>query len=173
MKKIIIGLIGIFLVFFSSIIVNASVNSDWADSNNMAKYKQVDTEFRAVWVATVSNIDISKQKNKSDEAINEWKQNYLSILDNAEKYNLNAIIFQIRPCNDAFYPSKYNPWSEFLFAYGKDPGWDPLEWMIEVTHERGMEYHAWMNPYRASLTMSTSIVQSTGKIGRASCRERV
>ncbi len=162
MKKIIIGLIGIFLVFFSSIIVNASVNSDWADSNNMAKYKQVDTEFRAVWVATVSNIDISKQKNKSDEAINEWKQNYLSILDNAEKYNLNAIIFQIRPCNDAFYPSKYNPWSEFLFAYGKDPGWDPLEWMIEVTHERGMEYHAWMNPYRASLTMSTSIVQSTG-----------
>mgnify|MGYP003182443974 FL=1 len=55
MKKIIIGLIGIFLVFFSSIIVNASVNSDWADSNNMAKYKQVDTEFRAVWVATVSN----------------------------------------------------------------------------------------------------------------------
>ena len=56
MKKIIIGLIGIFLVFFSSIIVNASVNSDWADSNNMAKYKQVDTEFRAVWVATVSNI---------------------------------------------------------------------------------------------------------------------
>ena len=64
MKKIIIGLIGIFLVFFSSIIVNASVNSDWADSNNMAKYKQVDTEFRAVWVATVSNIDISKQKNK-------------------------------------------------------------------------------------------------------------
>lgn len=95
MKKIIIGLIGIFLVFFSSIIVNASVNSDWADSNNMAKYKQVDTEFRAVWVATVSNIDISKQKNKSDEAINEWKQNYLSILDNAEKYNLNAIIFQI------------------------------------------------------------------------------
>ena len=162
MKKIIIGLIGIFLVFFSSIIVNASVNSDWADSNNMAKYKQVDTEFRAVWVATVSNIDISKQKNKSDEAINEWKQNYLSILDNAEKYNLNAIIFQIRPCNDAFYPSKYNPWSEFLFAYGKDPGWDPLEWMIEVTHERGIEYHAWMNPYRASLTMSTSIVQSTG-----------
>lgn len=101
MKKIIIGLIGIFQ-YFSSIIVNASVNSDWADSNNMAKYKQVDTEFRAVWVATVSNIDISKQKNKSDEAINEWKQNYLSILDNAEKYNLNAIIFQIRPCNDAF-----------------------------------------------------------------------
>lgn len=107
-------------------------------------------EMRAVWVSTISNIDIKKQSGTSEEAIDAWKKQYIAILDNAQSKNLNTIIFQIRPNNDAFYPSKYNPWSEYLAGYGVDPGWDPVEWMIEVTHERGMEYHAWLNPYRTS-----------------------
>lgn len=107
-------------------------------------------EMRGVWVSTLSNIDVQKQKGTSEEAINEWKKQYLEIIDNAKLYNLNTIIFQVRPNNDAFYPSAYNPWSEYLAGYGVDPGWDPLEWMIEVTHEAGLEYHAWLNPYRTS-----------------------
>ncbi len=162
MKKIIICLICTFLLYFSGTFIQASETSDWVNTVGLKKYQQVDTEFRAVWVSTVYNIDIPRQTNNTEEAINTWKSYYLSILDNAEANNLNVIIFQIRPCNDAFYPSKYNPWSEFLYSYGKDPGWDPLDWMIEVTHERGMEYHAWMNPYRASLTQTNSIVQNTG-----------
>lgn len=129
---------------------------------NLKKYQQVDTEFRAVWVATVYNLDIPRIKGTSEEAINTWKNYYLSILDNAQAANMNAIIFQIRPCNDAFYPSKYNPWSEYLYSYGQNPGFDPLEWMIKVTHERGMEYHAWMNPYRASVTSEKNIVSKSG-----------
>lgn len=132
--------------------------------SNLKKYQQVDTEFRAVWVATVYNLDIPRIKGKSDVEINAWKDYYLSILDNAQAANMNAIIFQIRPCNDAFYPSKYNPWSEYLYSYGENPGFDPLEWMIQVTHERGMEYHAWMNPYRASVSSEIDIVNQSGTI---------
>ena len=66
---------------------------------------------------------------------------------------MNAIIFQIGPMNDAFYRSEINPWSRFLIgSEGREPGWDPLEWMIEESHKRGIRFHAWLNPYRASLT---------------------
>lgn len=122
--------------------------------NNIASlnpYVQETTEFRGVWVATVGNLNIGKQIGTTQTSINEWKNQYLEILDNAEKYHFNAIVFQIRPANDAFYPSKYNPWSDYMVGYGVNPGWDPLAWMIEVTHERGLEYHAWLNPYRASV----------------------
>ena len=127
-------------------------NAAWNGVSSLDIYEQPQTEMRAVWVATVYNIDISPQPGKGENAINTWKNYYLSILDNAEANNFNTIIFQIRPKNDAFYPSKYNPWSEYLSPDGTDPGWDPLEWMLEVTHERGMEYHAWLNPYRASVS---------------------
>lgn len=124
----------------------------WGGVSTLDKYEQEQTEMRAVWVATVYNIDINVQPGKGETAINAWKKYYLDILDNAEANGLNTIIFQIRPNNDAFYPSKYNPWSEYLSPDGTDPGWDPLEWMLEVTHARGMEYHAWLNPYRASVS---------------------
>ena len=63
----------------------------------------------------------------------------------------NAVIMQIRPCADAFYASELEPWSEYISGQqGKDPGYDVLGWMIEETHKRGMEFHAWMNPYRIS-----------------------
>jgi uncharacterized repeat protein (TIGR02543 family) len=135
------------------------------DASKLAVYKESTTEFRGVWVATVSNIDMDKQVGTSPEAIAEWKAKYLGILDQAQKDNLNAIIFQVRPCNDAFYPSKYNPWSTYLAGYGVNPGWDPVAWMIEVTHARGMEYHAWLNPYRASTSSTFSYLkkdQATG-----------
>lgn len=129
-------------------------------------YTQKESDMRAVWVATVSNLNIGAQIGKGEKAINNWKKNYLEILDNAEANNLNTIIFQIRPANDAFYPSKYNPWSKYLCPDGSDPGWDPVAWMIEVTHERGLEYHAWLNPYRASVsTLGKSITKEDSVTG--------
>ena len=161
MKKIISAFV-LMLIALVSFNVHASTINDWPDASNLKRYEKVDTEFRGVWVCTVGNMDVKRQEGTSEEAINAWKQQYIDILDNAQKNNLNTIIFQIRPCNDAFYPSKYNPWSEYLCSYGKDPGWDPLEWMLEVTHERGMDYHAWMNPYRVTTTATESIVKNTG-----------
>ena len=122
----------------------------WNGISTLKPYTPEMVEMRAVWVATVSNIDFKKQSGTSEADINDWKARYIKVLDNAEAKNLNTIIFQIRPNNDAFYPSKYNPWSEYLVGYGVDPGWDPLAWMLEVTHARGMEFHAWLNPYRTS-----------------------
>ncbi len=118
-------------------------------------YVKEEIEFRSVWVCTVSNMDVDMQMGTSEDAINNWKKQYLEILETSKAKSCNAIIFQVRPNNDAFYPSKYNPWSEYLAGYGVDPGWDPLEWMIEVTHAAGLEYHAWLNPYRTS-TMTLS-----------------
>ena len=127
----------------------------WNGVSTLKPYTPEMVEMRAVWVATVSNIDFKKQSGTSEADINDWKARYIKVLDNAEAKNLNTIIFQIRPNNDAFYPSKYNPWSEYLVGYGVDPGWDPLEWMLEVTHARGMEFHAWLNPYRTSTSALT------------------
>lgn len=115
-------------------------------------YEESEVELRAVWVCTVSNMDMPKLEGKDTESITKWKNAYLSILDNATLARMNTIIFQVRPCNDAFYPSKYNPWSDYLLSFGVDPGFDPLEWIIDVTHERGLDIHAWLNPYRASTT---------------------
>ncbi len=143
----------VLMSFTVSVASNAAVGDYFYKSYNV-----VDEEFRAVWVTTADNIDMPKQDGTSAEAIQEWKDFYLSVLDTAELYNINAIIFQVRPNNDAFYPSLYNPWSRYLVGYGQDPGWDPLEWMVEVTHARGMEYHAWLNPYRTSGTVSSSAI---------------
>ncbi len=104
------------------------------------------TEMRGAWVATVENIDFGKQQN-----VESFKKAYLSIVNNLKKANFNAVFFQVRPMNDAFYPSKLNPWSRWLTgAEGKSLGgnFDPLAFMVEEAHKRGLEFHAWLNPYR-------------------------
>ena len=106
-------------------------------------------EFRAAWVATVSNIDWPSSKNLSTE---EQKASFIKLIDYHKSVGLNAIIVQIRPSADAFYPSPYEPWSEWLTGQqgmAPYPFYDPLQFMIEEAHERGMQFHAWMNPYRA------------------------
>ncbi len=158
-QKMILVVLMLFGIFSLTKTVSAA---NWMGYQDLSPYQQVDTEFRAVWVATVYNLDIPRQIGKTESAIDAWKEGYLKILDTAQAHHLNTIIFQIRPCNDAFYPSKYNPWSAYMCEYGEDPGWDPLQWMIEVTHARGMQYHAWMNPYRASVTSTFDYVQQSG-----------
>lgn len=104
-------------------------------------------EFRGVWVATVANIDWPSKKGLSAE---EQKQELTAILDRAVALNLNAVVFQVRPMCDALYRSELEPWSEFITGtMGQDPGYDPLAWAIEESHRRGLELHAWCNPYRA------------------------
>lgn len=104
-------------------------------------------EFRGVWVSTVYNLDFSK--NGLNKEV--YKAEYRQLLNNLENLNMNSVIFQVRPKLDTFYKSKINPWSEYLTGkQGLDPGWDPLEWMVEETHKRGIEFHAWFNPYRVT-----------------------
>ncbi|MGD9604821.1 MAG: glycoside hydrolase family 10 protein [Bacilli bacterium] len=115
-------------------------------------YQENIFEFRGAWVATVSNIDISRQASTQAMDIKAYQDEFLQIINVFEAYKLNAVIFQVRPTNDAFYSSTINPWSRFLInVEGRYPGWDPMEWMIEQCHARNMEFHAWLNPYRASL----------------------
>lgn len=106
-------------------------------------------EFRGVWIATVSNIDWPSSRALSSE---EQQREFIQMLDLFKSMNFNAIIFQIRPSADAFYNSKYEPWSYYLTGTNDKapaPYYDPLAFMIEETHKRGMEFHAWLNPYRA------------------------
>ncbi len=118
-------------------------------------------EFRGVWVATVDNIDFPSKKTLNSYA---QKAEFISLLDMHKRNGMNAVVVQIRPAADAFYPSQYEPWSEWLTGtQGKPPFpyYDPLEFMITETHKRGMEFHAWMNPYRAEFSIGRSSIAPT------------
>jgi uncharacterized lipoprotein YddW (UPF0748 family) len=113
-------------------------------------------EFRGAWVASVKNIDWPSQKTLSTQ---EQKAELLAILDRAAQLKLNAIIFQVRPACDALYASRIEPWSEYLTGtMGKppEPFYDPLAYAVEEAHKRGLELHAWFNPYRARLLPAKS-----------------
>ena len=106
-------------------------------------------EFRGVWISSVVNID---WPSRADLATEVQRDEFRSILNQHQKNGINAVIVQIRPSADAFYRSTYEPWSEWLTgkkAKRPEPEYDPLTFMIEEAHERGMEFHAWLNPYRA------------------------
>jgi uncharacterized lipoprotein YddW (UPF0748 family) len=106
-------------------------------------------EFRAAWVATVDNIDWPSKRGLPVET---QKKELLTIIQTAASVNLNALILQVRPSCDALYPSKLEPWSEYLTGrqgLAPSPLWDPLQFAIEECHARGIELHAWLNPYRA------------------------
>jgi len=110
-------------------------------------YAQKDKRsLRGVWIATVANIDWPTKKGLSAE---EQKKEMVALLDNVKNYNMNTIVFQIRPTGDAFYKSKYEPYSHWLTGVqGQDPGYDPLQFTIEECHKRGLNIHVWLNPYR-------------------------
>ncbi len=106
-------------------------------------------EFRGVWVATVDNIDWPSKKGLSTA---DQQKELLAIMDSAASHGLNAVIFQVRPAGDALYASKIEPWSEYLTGRqgaAPDPAWDPLAFAVKEAHARGLELHAWFNPYRA------------------------
>jgi uncharacterized lipoprotein YddW (UPF0748 family) len=120
-----------------------------------AVIKAPQQEFRGVWIATVANIDWPKNPNDSPE---KKKKDFITILDFYQELNFNAAIVQVRTAGDAFYQTDLAPWSKYLSEKeGEAPqGFDdPLPWMIEETHKRGMEFHAWLNPYRATFDLDT------------------
>ncbi|MDG4824526.1 family 10 glycosylhydrolase [Asanoa sp. WMMD1127] len=110
-------------------------------------------QFRAMWISSVVNIDWpTKASQTAPDVIAAQKAEYLGWLDLAERLNHTAVIVQVRPTADAFWPSPHEPWSEFLTGVrGQDPGWDPLAFVIDEAHKRNLEFHAWMNPYRVSM----------------------
>ncbi|HEX4957854.1 MAG TPA: family 10 glycosylhydrolase [Lacibacter sp.] len=123
-----------------------------------AAYAQTKPEFRAAWIATVDNIDWPSRKGLP---VDSQKSEFIRILDLHKRNGLNAIIMQIRPATDAFFPSPYEPWSEWLSGVqGKPPSpyYDPLQFMIDETHKRNMEFHAWCNPYRADFSIGKASI---------------
>ncbi len=106
-------------------------------------------EFRGVWIATVANID---WPSKPGLGVAQQKAELIALLDRAAQLKLNAVIFQVRPTSDAMYASAIEPWSEYLtgtMGRAPQPLYDPLAFAIEEAHRRGLELHAWFNPFRA------------------------
>ena len=106
-------------------------------------YVDPDSELRAAWITPITNSVVNYSSESS------FKSNMNTVLDNLEASNLNTLIFHVRQRNDALYDSDINPvysgWRSVNFNV-----FDPLEWLIEECHKRGIEFHAWMNPYRIS-----------------------
>jgi len=110
-------------------------------------------ELRSVWVASVSNIDWPKYADRDNPE--QQKAELIRMLDLYKSINLNAIFLQVRPECDALYNSAYEPWSRYLtWAQGTNPGYDPLQFAIDEAHKRGIEVHAWLNPYRINASTS-------------------
>jgi uncharacterized protein YbbC (DUF1343 family)/uncharacterized lipoprotein YddW (UPF0748 family) len=118
-------------------------------------------EFRAAWVATVANIN---WPSKPGIPVDEQKKEAIKLLDLLHKSNFNAVIFQVRPQCDALYKSDLEPWSYYLTGtqgLAPDPYYDPLEFWIEEVHKRGIELHAWLNPYRAHHMVGGEVTESS------------
>lgn len=126
--------------------------------------RRAQREFRAVWIATVDNIDWPSRKNLNPS---QQKEEFVRIIEAHKRTGINAVLVQIRPAADAFYAKSPEPWSEWLTGQqGKapEPFYDPTEFMIEECHKRGIEFHAWLNLNRTAHKASKSI--SNDNIGR-------
>jgi uncharacterized lipoprotein YddW (UPF0748 family) len=131
-----------------------------------ASMPSLQREFRGVWVASVANIDWPSRRGLPVER---QKAELISILDRARELRLNAVILQVRPAGDALYASPLEPWSEYLtgtMGQAPSPFYDPLAFAVEEAHRRGLELHAWFNPYRAKHPTARSSA-SPGHISRA------
>ncbi len=145
-----IGLRAVLILLFTSGFLKLTAQRD-----------SVKAEFRGVWVATIDNIDWPDKPGMSSE---EQKASFIKLLDMHQRNGMNAMIVQVRPSADAFYSSSFEPWSEWLTGkqgQAPEPYYDPLEFMITETHKRGMEFHAWLNPYRAIFNIHNSSIAPT------------
>lgn len=124
-------------------------------------------EFRGVWTATVTNIDWPTDAAKGN--VEKQKQELIDILNQLQAGNINAVCLQVRSLCDALYESSYEPWSAALMGTrGTGPGYDPLQFAIDEAHQRGMELHAWVNPFRV-----TSEKLKTGSTHIRHCQARI
>lgn len=179
MKKNVINLIPVFIavVLFFSVFVSVAVKNSIAKEDNNTKPtstaangksnkqakatktstekenpKKAEEELRAVWVPYMS-LDMSG----TDYSEAAFKSKIDSIVINCKKHKLNAVIIHVRPCGDALYKSSYFPWSHILTGkQGKDPGYDPLEYIVKAFHDEDIEVHAWVNPLRIRMSNTPS-----------------
>lgn len=121
------------------------------ETDNSTKDEAKKTEFeemRGVWISYIE-LSMEKESDKSEEA---FRKKFDKIAENSKGYGLNTLIVQVRPYGDALYKSEYYPWSHILTGtQGKNPGYDPLKIMCEISRKYGMQIHAWVNPYRITL----------------------
>lgn len=135
------------ILLFTAFSFNAINVSAFTNDEDSPKH-----EMRAAWISTVVNIDL--QPGMDEAEYREWAE---STIEELEEKNFNAVVFQVKPTSDALYPSELAPWSKYITGdeQGTDPGYDPLEIMLETTHQYGMELHAWINPYRVTMVSDT------------------
>ncbi|MCP6682667.1 glycoside hydrolase family 10 protein [Bacillus nakamurai] len=152
------------IIWFFTVLLTAGIFSASASAKSLNE-TQPDREMRAVWIASVTNIDWPSKKGLSPD---EQKKEFLKLLDDVQAMGMNAVVVQIKPTADAFYPSDYGPWSEYLTGtQGKNPGYDPLAFLVEETHKRNLEFHAWFNPYRITMNHTNLDALSSDHPARA------
>lgn len=152
MKTIYLRLI--FSVLFTFIVCISCSGKDVPETpppGGGGEFEMPAKEFRAVWLATVGKMDWPASFDMATQ-----KEQYIQYLELFRQYNINAVVVQIRPTADAFYASSFEPWSEFIAGgRGVNPGYDVLRFMIDEAHKRGLEFHAWMNPFRITNNAGT------------------
>lgn len=145
-----------YLILFAFVALVASCNdSDKGDNPPAPANKPLlpQKELRGVWIATVWGLDWPMGDYHSVSQ----KKKYTDYLDLFVEHNINAVFFQIRGMADAFYDSKYESWSKYLTgSAGKEPDYDVLNFLIDEAHKRGIQFHAWLNPYRISTRVNAS-----------------
>lgn len=151
----------LLLAGICTIILQACTSSRQSTQTPTQKNPKAAAEFRAAWVATVANINWPSKPGLTTEA---QQQEAIALLDFLKAHHFNAVIFQVRPQADALYQSNLEPWSYYLSGVqGKapDPYYDPLSFWVEAAHERGLELHVWLNPYRAHHTVGGPVSDSS------------
>ncbi|TFE19651.1 family 10 glycosylhydrolase [Cohnella luojiensis] len=140
-----------------------NLNVTWYQSAQTIKLQTqeglADNSLKGAWVSTVYNLDWPSSKSYGNST--QQQQEYVQMLDELQGMGINTVFVQVRPSADSFYPSNLVPWSRFLQGeQGLAPDYDPLAFMIEETHRRGMEFHAWFNPFRANTGEKTEELAS-------------
>lgn len=134
---------------------NDGENGGGEQGGNQGDGGSTNEGLRGAWISTVYNLDWPSTAASGNE--NKQKQEYSAMLDQFQRMGLNAVFLQVRPASDALYRSSLVPWSKVLTGtQGRDPGYDPLAYLVEETHRRGMQFHAWFNPFRANTDTKTA-----------------
>ena len=113
------------------------------------------TDLRGIWIASVTNIDWPSRPGLTPA---QQQAELVAYYDLAVAQNFNTVVVQVRPTADAFWPSPLEPWSKYLTGtQGGDPGYDPLAFAVAEAHRRNLEFHAWFNPYRITMNLTTDV----------------
>ncbi len=125
-------------------------SSEKSQSEQLGQRVSLDGEMRAVWVPFMS-----LNMQDTDHSEQAFRDKFDHIVAQAKEHGLNTLIVHVRSHGDAMYPSDYYPWSHLLTGtQGQDPGFDPLQYMVEATHQAGMQFHAWLNPLRIQVNQT-------------------